>query len=350
MTEPTTLEGWEAWCSMIPKVELHAHLNGCIRPSTLCELATAQFGSTEHATMIMSHIDLISRNEASLALGFKLFDMIYQVTNTLEIIARITRETIEDCAKDNVKYLELRTTPRAIPSTPMTKRTYIETVLSTIQNVTLKHDITVGLIISINRNETSEAAMETVQLAVEYKSQGIVGIDLSGNPTVGDFETFVPALEYARNNGLKLTIHFAEVYKPAESKAMLDFLPNRLGHACYLNPDLHRLILESKIPIEICLTSNVITKSVSEYKTHHFQQFFASGHPISICTDDYGIFSTTLSREYALIAWHFKLTIKDIFTLVLSTVDQIFTESEILRKQIRDKIENFFTQQNILQN
>ena len=64
---------------------------------------------------------------------------------------------------------------------------------------------------------------------------------------------------------------------------MLDFKPDRLGHACYLNPDLQNAILEREIPIEICLTSNVITKSVSEYKTHHFQQFFMAGHPVSIC-------------------------------------------------------------------
>jgi adenosine deaminase len=89
---------------------------------------------------------------------------------------------IEDFANENVVYLEIRTTPRVVPG-QMTKRSYVETVLDAINNHPHKN-ITVKLLLSINRGETNEQAMETVNLAIEYKNSGVVGIDLSGNPSV----------------------------------------------------------------------------------------------------------------------------------------------------------------------
>lgn len=345
---PADLDAWVTWCSELPKVELHAHLNGCVRPSTLCELAIDDDklgkGSDD---VIMSNINKLGKSENSLQLGFQLFDMIHKVTNTLDIIARITRETIEDCAIDNVKYLELRTTPRNISNTTMNKRSYIETVLSVIQNTSKQHDVVVGLLLSINRNESSDEAMNTVNLAIEYCNKGVCGIDLSGNPHVGDFSTFRPALEHAKKNGLKTTLHFAEVYKPSESKAMLDFRPDRLGHVCYIDEELKKQVLSSGIPIEICLTSNVLTKSVSGYNTHHFKDFFDLKHPVSLCTDDYGIMSTTLSREYGLAAQHFKLSYTDIKTLVLSSIEQCFADASV-KTLLREKVLLFFNNLQII--
>jgi len=337
------LEEWILWCKKLPKVELHAHLNGCIRPSTLCELANSSSDSVDGDDAII--MDLIRSlgtvdNEKSLKQllqrGFKLFDMIHKVTHTLESIERITIETIEDCAADNVKYLEIRTTPRHIPDTPMTKRSYVETVLSAIKNTSPKHDIIVGLLLSINRKESSEEAMETVKLAIEYSDKGVCGIDLSGNPTVGKFSTFIPALSHAKKSGMKTTIHFAEVYNPDESKEMLDFKPDRLGHVCYLNDELRTHVLNSNIPIEICLSSNVLTKSVSGYHSHHFKEYFAAKHPLSLCTDDYGIMSTSLSREFGLAAQHFKLSFSDMKDITLSSIDHTFAD-ESTKKKLREK-------------
>ena len=123
---------------------------------------------------------------------------------------------IEDFANESVIYLEIRTTPREILG-QMTKRSYVETVLDAINTSPLK-TITVKLLLSINRSETSEQALETAKLAVEFKDKGVVGIDLSGNPTVGDYSTFVSALELAKSNGLKRSIHVAEVNNPQETR------------------------------------------------------------------------------------------------------------------------------------
>jgi len=196
----------------------------------------------------------------------------------------------------------------------------------------------VGLLLSINRNETSEEAVETVKLALEYRSQGVVGLDLSGNPRIGKFSTFIPALEYAKQNDLKFTLHYAEVYNPEESKEMLNIKPGRIGHVCFLDDELRELVLSSKIPIEICLTSNFISKSVPSYADHHFKQFFDENYPVTICTDDYGILSTTLSREYGLAALHFNLSHQDLFGMISSSVDQIFA-GESTKTWLREKLQ-----------
>jgi len=339
MTEKAgdTLEDCVSWCKKLPKVELHAHLNGSIRTSTWKELAIAKLG--HDATM---HVD-DEAARSSIENCFRVFDLIYKVTTSLDVIARITREMIEDWSADNVKYLEIRTTPRAIPGTPMNKRSYIETVLSTIKEVAPKHDIVVGLIVSINRGENSDEAMETAKLALEFHSKGVVGLDLCGNPKIGHFNTFLPVLQFAKANGLKITLHFAEVYNPEESKGMLHFKPDRLSHACYLDGQIKELLQQSGIPIEMCITSNIVTHSVKTYCEHHFHEFMRRNHPLALNTDDAGVMSTTLSREYGVAAYHFNLSREDVFSMVLSSINCIFSDDSVktsLRHKFSDIIQH----------
>ncbi|RYR11911.1 hypothetical protein Ahy_B04g069418 isoform C [Arachis hypogaea] len=167
----------EWWVSM-PKVELHAHLNGSIRDSTLLELTKA----------------LGEKDNRSVKEVFQLFDLIRILTTDHAIVTRITREVIEDFASENVVYLELRTTPKRNEAIGMTKGSYIEAVLEGLRSVTSvdvnfiphhKEDsrtlfspnngssrkrIYVRLLLSIDRRETTEAAMETVKLALERSS------------------------------------------------------------------------------------------------------------------------------------------------------------------------------------
>ncbi|KAL0398740.1 UNVERIFIED_CONTAM: N6-mAMP deaminase [Sesamum radiatum] len=314
------------WCVSIPKIELHAHLNGSIRDSTLLELAR-DLG--EKGAIVFSDVEhVILKNDRSLSEVFKLFDLIHILTTDHKTVTRITKEVIEDFAADNVVYLELRTTPKRNDSKGMSKRSYIEAVLEGIRSVNLvevdlshklnmdsssyshamndvcdgtgKKKIYVRLLLSIDRRETAKAVMETVELALEMRDLGVVGIDLSGNPAVGEWLTFFPALEFARKQGLPITLHCGEVPNPDEIRAMLDFLPRRIGHACCFGDDEWKLLKKLKIPVEICLTSNIRTETIASVDVHHFADLYESNHPLILCTDDAGVFSTSLSTEYML--------------------------------------------------
>ncbi|KAL2495359.1 adenosine/AMP deaminase family protein [Forsythia ovata] len=341
------MECWE----LMPKIELHAHLNGSIRNSTLLELAG---GLGKGGTVVFSDVEnVILKNDRSLPEVFKLFDLIHVVTTDHKTVTRITKEVIEDFASENVVYLELRTTPKRNDSKGMSKRSYMEAVLegaravSTVEvdlsrelvaetlavnemcNRTGRKKIFVRFLLSIDRRETTEAAMETVNLALEMRRLGVVGIDLSGNPVIGEWSTFLPALEFAKMQGLPITLHCGEVPNPKEIHAMLDFLPRRIGHACCFEQEEWEKLKKSKIPVEICLTSNIITETISSVDVHHFADLYKSNHPLILCTDDVGVFSTSLSAEYALASSAFGLVKREMFQLARKAIEFVFAGDEV---------------------
>ncbi|DBA90010.1 TPA: hypothetical protein ACH3X2_004337 [Trebouxia sp. C0005] len=312
------------FCQTLPKIELHAHLNGSIRESTIRELAEKQGLSPETLRF------LSKTGTRSLPEGFKLFAVIHTITTTHAILTRITREVVEDCADDNIVHLELRTTPKARPEHGMTKASYCDAVLAGLQQYistqesTGHRPISTGLILSIDRRETAAQAQETVDLAIRLGRHQVIGIDLSGDPTLNSWHDWSSALNKARQHGLKITLHAAEVYAPEETEHMLQFRPDRLGHMCCLSPSLEQQLFSTKIPVELCLSSNVITASVKGFPDHHFLPFYKAGHPVVLCTDDQGVFQTSLSKEYAIAAQAFQLTEDDLWTLVLRSVDYTF--------------------------
>ncbi|KAL8461378.1 hypothetical protein ACS0TY_032743 [Phlomoides rotata] len=272
------------------------------------------FTSVEH---------VILKNDRALSEVFKLFDLIHILTTDHKTVSRITKEVIEDFAADNVVYLELRTTPKKNESKGMSKRSYMEAVLEGIRSVK-SIEIYVRLLLSIDRRETAEAAMETVELALELRDFGVVGIDLSGNPTIGEWLTYLPALEYAKKQGLPITLHCGEVPNPVEIHSMLDFLPRRIGHACCFEDEEWKLLKTLRIPVEICLTSNIRTETIASADVHHFADLYKSNHPLILCTDDCGVFSTSLSAEYALASSAFGLGKREMFQLSQKAIEFIF--------------------------
>ncbi|PRW34001.1 adenosine deaminase [Chlorella sorokiniana] len=331
------------FCQALPKIELHAHLNGSIRPSTTEELSQ----ELEGAPISLPELQrLIRQTSRTLGECFQLFDVIHRITTTHEAIQRITREVLEDMAADNVVYAELRTTPKARPEQGMTKESYLDAVFRGIADYYAASrraaDIQVRLLLSIDRRQSAEDAMDTARLAVRLKDEGVAGLDLSGNPSVGQWDTWRPALDYARQHGLKVTVHAGEVWNPEETASMLAWRPDRIGHMCCLDGTLEKQLLDSYIPLELCLSSNVCTESVPSYGAHHFSAFHSTGHPVVLCTDDTGVFATSLSREYALAAAAFGLSNEKLTQLALAAVDYTFLEpgeQRALRDQMEAAIE-----------
>lgn len=201
--------------TLLPKLELHAHLHGSIRMATILELAQAR----------NLHIDTSA--ELSLEQCFKLFGSVHKVINTLEIVKRITSEVLADYMAENTIYLELRTTPRTLAdgSTP---EMYVETLVSIIEdhNVRFGDIMLVKLILSVDRASSFKDAVIITELAgdfrfisntTEYPVKTIVGLDFSGNPNGGKFEDFSPLFDTARDRGLSITLHTAEVTALSDS-------------------------------------------------------------------------------------------------------------------------------------
>jgi len=225
-------------------------------------------------------------------------------------------------------------------------------------------------IVSINRADSSEVAMEHAKLAVDLVKEGnryVVGLDLSGDPLKSTFKNFEPCFALAKNAGLKSSIHCGEIpcavtldegnaatdFVFHEASDILAFRPDRLGHALLLTDAMFEELekLPYKIPIECCPTSNVMTL---ELATHYegdlvhglrrhprLGKWLDSDYPISISTDDPGIFNTDPTMELLLVAEAFRM--EDplrIVRLIVNAVEHIF-ESNSLKAEIQEAMINF---------
>ncbi|KAI9009960.1 hypothetical protein CLU79DRAFT_710889 [Phycomyces nitens] len=271
----------DKFCVQLPKIELHAHINGSLSPDTMRVLVERK----KHTNPSLAEFripDSLERIDDF----FTLFRFIYQLTDDEPSVVIATRNVISDFERDGVRYLELRTTPRENPATGMTKTSYLAAVLSAINEV--RESIVVRLIVSIDRRNTLEQAQEALDLALHFRSQGVVGIDLCGHVMEGSFSALRPAFERAKQHGFPLTLHFGEVKENmVELVDMLTIQPDRLGHATFLTPESRESIYTNNIPVEICMTSNVLCKTTATYEDHHIKDLLVEKHPFIICASIY---------------------------------------------------------------
>ena len=298
----------EAFCLALPKVELHAHLHGCARLSTIAELAPSSVD-----TSILTD-DRGVCADRSLSACFDVFGAIHKTVTSLAAVRRIAREVLDDFAADNVKYLELRTTPRELSDADA--EGYVRAVLRVFAEferdaarARTPWPLTVRLLLSIDRTGGPERAAATVSLASRLRAEPggdgakfIVGVDFSGNPTKGSFAQYAEAFESARRAGLRVAVHVAEVESHDDTTGVIQFRPDRLGHALILSAEHVSTLAARPIPIELCPTSNLKTlglRSLADHPT--MSRWLGSRYPISISTDDSTVFGTTPSRELALV-------------------------------------------------
>jgi len=215
----------------------------------------------------------------------------------------------------------------------MTKREYIESVVRAIKDE--EEAMMVKLILCIDRahdHKTSEAAMDLIIEMHKLFPDIIKGVDLCANPNVGTFNEDLFAK--ARENGLKVTLHCGEVKNDEEVLRMLKFKPDRIGHATCLHPDyggskeIWELFSSLKIPTECCLTSNVMCGTSQGYEKHQAVEWIKQDLPFSLNTDDKGVFSTTLSKEYFYAVQDLKLAKHRLLNCVHETLKHSFASDE----------------------
>lgn len=197
-----------------------------------------------------------------------------------------TTSVLKDFEADGVVYLELRTTPRAIPSANITKDCYVRTILDCISTFNAISSMKTKLILSIDRRNDLKIAMQVVDLALAYRSEGVVGIDLCGDPAFGDISIFEPAFSRAKAQDLKITLHFAEAPQSStlrELWTLLSFMPDRIGHVINVPEDVKEEIVKRRLGLELCLSCNVHAKMITgSFGDHHFGWWRETECPIAL--------------------------------------------------------------------
>jgi adenosine deaminase len=219
-----------------------------------------------------------------------------------DAIHRITREAVEDAAKDNIRYLELRFTPVALSRAErFPLHDVIDWVLSSAREAAAQHSVIVRLIASVNRHESPDLAEEVAWLAAEHLPDGMVALDLAGNEAEFPSQPFYGIFKEARQAGLHVTIHAGE-WGPAKhvKEAIESIGAERIGHGVRILEDknIAALAREHGTAFEVCITSNFQSGVVNSLDTHPLMSMVDAGLNVTINTDDPSISRITLSHEY----------------------------------------------------
>jgi adenosine deaminase len=289
-----------------PKAELHCHLDGSLRLSTLLDEARAQgktallpADSLEGLQEVLQQVD----DSESLEVYLAWFRYSIPVMQSRDSLARIAYELSEDNARENVRYLEVRFAPILHREEGMTLEQIVEAVLDGLRMGERDFGIRSNLIICGLRDRFESASLRQAELAVAYKDKGVTAFDLAGGEAGNPSKDHVHAFSYARNNLLNLTIHAGESWGPDSIRQALFYGgAHRIGHGTSLfkDPALMQYVVDHQIPLEICPTSNVQTHVVEGYAQHPLRRYVDAGIPVTINTDNRLFSRTTVTDEL----WH----------------------------------------------
>ncbi|MEJ2485837.1 MAG: adenosine deaminase, partial [Anaerolineales bacterium] len=246
----------------LPKVELHRHLEGSLRLSTMLDIARAYKLDLPYDDELKfsSLVQVVNSDKLNFQNFLSKFATLRKFYQSPEAIRRIARETIIDAAADNIRYLELRFTPVAltrIKEFPMSEA--IDWVIEEVMEASKECGVMTQLIASVNRHESVKLAEEVMQLAVDRIGKGVVGLDLAGSEAEYPGEEFKYVFNQAKESGLKVTIHAGEWGGPEIIKMAIETLSAaRIGHGVRVMEDATAIDLakERRVAFEVCPTSN----------------------------------------------------------------------------------------------
>lgn len=296
----------------LPKVDLHRHLDCSMRWSTLLEIATTlKIEMPKNPVALRKHF-LVTEPMVNLEAVLNKFLIAQKVLASEEILERLAYEVCEDAFNDGVRILELRYAPTFISSghPSLTFEKIHQALLRGIEKAKSKWPIAVGLICILQRILDLKTAATVTDFAIENKKT-FLALDLADNEEGFEPKPFAPMFEKAKKNGLKITIHSGEAPNPKAIQWMKDSIEilgaERIGHGIQCINDLAFMerLKKENIVLEVCPYSNYLTQAFKTYSAHPLKKLYDFGVPITICSDDPGIFASTLSDDY-LIAHQFQ--------------------------------------------
>ncbi len=330
----------------LPKIELHRHWEASMRLETLVDIAQdAGIEMPEYNVDNLRPFVQIMPDEPNDMLHFLgKFATLRQFYRSLDIIERITTEIIYDAAADNVQYMELRFTPKALVNlTRVPIQRVVELICETTQRVAKEAGINVQLIASMNRHEEVEIGEQVLRAAVDYKHKGIVGIDLAGNEEYSALP-FYDIFREAKEEGLGITIHAGE-WNGASSvwDAVGSLGADRVGHGVRVleDPGITNILIERSITLEVCPTSNVYSGVIPSLAEHPLPKLMKAGVKTTINTDDPLICDINLSDELTRTMQHMDLSLDDIQQSILQAAKSSFLPTH-QREQLIQQFEQQF--------
>jgi adenosine deaminase len=336
----------------LPKVLLHEHLDGGLRPQTVIDLAKAVgYGGlpTEDAAELGAWFHR-GANRGSLPLYLEGFAHTIAVMQTRGAIERVAFEFIEDMFHDGVVYAEVRFAPCFHRERGLTDEAIVQAAIDGLHRGREKYGVEWGIIICAMRNMTD--SLEAAELAIDFRYRGVVGFDLAGEEAGYPPKKHVEAFRAIQQANFSSTLHAGEAFGVASIWQALQICgAHRLGHATRLTDDmtivdgkivklgtLAQYVLDRRIPLEMCLSSNVHTGSVATMKEHPFRLYFDRGFRVTINTDDRLMSDTTMTKEFQIAVDEFGLTLADLEKITINSIKSAFIPFDDRLRLIYDVI------------
>ena len=311
----------------LPKAELHCHLDGSLRAWTLLELSTARKIVLPEATP-STLADWMRVDDAR-----NLEDYLARFTVTLDVmqdapsLERIAYELVLDAATDGVRYIEVRFCPTLNTRESLTAEDAVRAALKGLSKGERETGTVARAIICALRTMPAPHAQEMAELAVAFMDKGVVAFDLAGGEAGNPAEVHADAFTYARSHDLAVTVHAGEGAGPDSIRGAVHVCgANRIGHGTRLFEDAALLayVRDRRIPLEICLTSNVQTRVSPTFADHPITQYVAQGLVVTLNTDNRLMSGVSLTDEYALCAEHLGFDLSTLGALALASFDAAF--------------------------
>lgn len=302
----------------LPKVLLHDHIDGGLRPQTIIELASQiNLPLPSHAADTFQEMIYQACNQGSLEKYLKNFDYTIAVMQTENNLMRVARECVLDLAADGIQYAEVRGAPELFTKQGLSMRNVVEATLAGLRQgmqeaKNLGFSITTNLIICAMRQ--NNLSLEAAQLALEFREKGVVGFDIAGPEYGFPARNHLPAFELLQRKSFPFTIHAGESDSFASMLEAINLCgASRVGHGIRIMDeidisqdqavlsDASKAIRDQQIHLEMSPTSNLQTGNIKDYNSHPAGVLIELGFNVALNTDNRLMSATSLSREYKVM-------------------------------------------------
>jgi len=322
----------------LPKVLLHEHLDGVLRPQTIIELAK----SIDYEQLPTQDPEELARwfhqgaNQGSLPKYLQGFAHTIAVMQTEEALERVAYEQTEDLGRDGVVYFETRFAPLFHTRKGLTHQQVVSAVLKGLERGRKDFGISSGLIICAMRN--MDVSLEMAELAVDFRRRGVVGFDLAGEEGGYPPKKHVDAFHYIQRQNFNITVHAGEGFGQESIWQAIQYCgAHRIGHGTRLVDDiavtdgkvvklgdLAQYVLDKRIPLEICLLSNVHVGATRSLAEHPFRLFYQEKFRVTLNTDNRLMSNTCMTKEFEAARDTFGLTMDDFEKITINAMKSAF--------------------------
>lgn len=321
----------------LPKVELHVHLDCCLSFKGLSRIDPTISESFYKKNFIGTSCSCLKDY-------IRCADTALEYMQTKEQLEIVIEDLFDQLTNDNVIYAEIRFAPLLHQKKGLSSKNVVEIVSNKTKIESEKSGIEVGLILCTLRHFSVDQSLQTVKLVKNFSNKNVVGFDIAADEAGFPIDNHIKSFQFARDNNIFCTAHAGEALGADSVTNTLKYLkPNRIGHGvrCIEDNSLIEKIKKENIHLEICVTSNIVTKVFNNLKDHPVDFLLNKGISLSINTDGRTISDTTLNKEYVLLNKEFNWLKNKFLEVNINAMKASFSSNEVKNKIISILNQNY---------